>query len=30
MSVIVTGAAGFDSGMTCWRKSASTETGRSH
>jgi hypothetical protein len=26
--VVVTGAAGFSSGMTCFRKLASSETGR--
>jgi hypothetical protein len=30
MKVVVTGAAGFGSDMTCWRKSVSTETGRRH
>ena len=30
MKVVVTGAAGFGSDMTCSRKSVSTETGRRH
>jgi hypothetical protein len=28
MRVVVTGAAGFGFGVTCWRKLACTETGR--
>ncbi len=28
MRVVVTGAAGFSSDVTCWRKSVSSETGQ--
>jgi hypothetical protein len=28
MKVVVTGAAGFGSGVTCWRRLACIETGR--
>jgi len=30
MRVIVTGAAGFGYGTTCWRKSACAEAGKEH
>ena len=30
MRVVVTGAAGFGCGMTCWRKSACAGAGKEH